>query len=178
MSHLQLVKSFTPAAYPFHAGIDVGFDPENNHTDRLFKDHFFYREEKLQNQPIYFEEEIRALFTAAKVEDYCLFRNGTHIDVYMKGLFDYNLMKVHFLPTCENYIVDFFECPKNASPRKMKKRMKQFQEAFDSSTDLYPDTRFQMDPDRKMIRAKTSSKETLAKLITISDTITTLEMSI
>lgn len=168
MSHLQLVKSFNPSAYPLRITLATEIDPENNQLDKLNKDNFFYPEYKMQNFPIALREEVRNYLAKEGVDDYCMFEDGPKTYLHFRDIYSYHLATVHFIPSCPSYAIDeFFECSPHDSPRKIKKRMKRFQDTFDGDT-TYKDVHFSMDPNRKLISAWTSDKRTLAHLMTVA----------
>lgn len=154
-SGLRLVKAFNKNDYPFKISVSIAFDPENNPTDRIFSQSQDYLEHKALTKPALTLQNIRAILYKGNVEDYCLYRNETGIELHLRTEEDAYIACAGLIPQ-NTYGIDFYTCSVHDSKRKMKKKAQKLQTFFNHLS-IGKRLSFSVDPERRMIKLHTAN---------------------
>lgn len=146
----RLINSFDAENYPHHIDINMEFNPETNFTDKMYQRNQTYIDSKLRDHPITKMEDIRSIMNVGKVTDYAMFRNESHIHVYLRNDEDF-LITIAGLRPDSSYTADYIECSPHVSARKLKKYTKRLQERF-NDTSVAGKVTFDFDTERRVVR--------------------------
>lgn len=148
--HLQLVKSYNAANYPYKIRIDMNVDPKKVQLDSMCGKAPFY---KAYKETSYFENrksQILAVLKRGGIEDFTLVRIGNCLELGLTHEDDRPIVIAGLKPNA-NYSNDFVMGNTGWSNGKLRRAVREVRDIF-NRTVIRDKVEFSMDKQRKTIR--------------------------